>query len=222
MVNLIPQSEIDAMNIDTVERAIVFGTLALQIAISQVPDNLELRQKVKLTIKSKGKSDVYIGVDVTLPLNLYSFGKYGGDLLNSIDFFNVGSVSLTSKDFGLNSIAPSQSSPPTMPVVRGLGHFERYLYYYASVLWVSLSSNRNEVISIAPKLDGIDNSELRIKADLPIDPQATGQNFNLINSISAVTTNYVYPSTTNSPAVVTTPLNNNVILTNNTLLTNNL
>lgn len=220
MVNLLPQSTIDSFNIDTVERAIVFSTLALQTAISKVPDNLELRQKVKLDIRTKNLNDLILAIDVALPLNLYNFGKYGGNFLQSIDFFDVGNATISSSDFNLTNISPTAPTPPTLSTQRGLVHFERYLFYYANILLVSLTANRNEVVTIAPKINNFDNSIVTVRVNLPINIASLIQNSTLIEAIETVATTYASGNGLNFNNNTSSSIDNNTTLNNSILLVN--
>lgn len=217
MVNIISQADIDSFNIDTVERSIVFGAMALQTAISQVPDNQILRSKVRLRLVAKGKSDLKLQIDVRLPFEPRFANKYGGKFFHGVSFFDVGSVRLSVADFNSISVQPTPNAP-TLPRQRGFGHFERYFYYYCETLFLSLTNNRNEYISIVPT-NNYEGPELKIKVLFPVDTSGVND-FNLIEVVPPIVTNPVTPNNTptSNNIIISGPLTNSQILTNNTII----
>lgn len=214
MVSLIPQDDIDRLNIDTVERAITFGALALQTAISLAPDNEALKQKVKLKVVSSGRQDVGLQIDVNLPFESYYFAKYGGEFIRGVASFDLSGVNLFVNDFDFGAITPTPNAP-RLPKQRGLGHFEKYFYYYCEVLFLSLQQDRNNFISIT-QVEGLNGSELKIRVNLPYKT-ANNNSFNVINSLDTIVTNLITSNTT-AAITVSGNLPQSQTLTNSVLL----
>lgn len=243
MVGLIPRFIVNDFNIDTLERAIIFGTLALQTAIAQ-SQNDTLRRKIKLRIAPKGRDRVEVNIDASLPFDMGEFVKYGGDFLAGIANFDLPPwVILTSEDFAIRDIEPTVENPFILPDSIFLNSFEQYLYYHTAILFDSLENNRNEIVRVEPKFENFSGSELRLKINLPLEIKSLTGNLNLLNSVGRVTTDLItledvdFSSQTNfldngllldnslllkngTKAIETNDLNNSYLLANNTLLTN--
>lgn len=220
MVNLISQSSIDNLKIDTVERAIVFAVNALQIAISKVDDNNSLRNKVKTTVRPSGKDELILRIDAILPLNLYIFGKSGGNLLESIDIFDINYVINVLSDFSFTNIEPSEPIDTSFPVPRNIESFEKYLFYYASILAASLSENRNRIISFAPKTNNFDNPEIKLTINLPINSNQWFSNVPLLGCVKRVVNSYSTDAISGLTGKNISILSDGFVLNNETLLIN--
>lgn len=220
MVDLILQSDIDRFNIDTVERAIVFGTLALQMAIARVPNNFRLRQKIKLSFSNTRDNRTSLNIDVSLPFNLDLFARSGGNLLKGITEFDLNGTAIENSDFSFSNILESYEREPIIPQYFNLQFFEQYLYYYTAILSASLAQNRSQVVTIDLRTNGIEGSELRLKVTLPLTTNLIDKNFSLINSVGRVTNSYIDVGDATIDNEMLFLLGNETILTNEAILTN--
>lgn len=135
MVQLISQPVINSLNIDTVERAIIFATLALQKAIATASNNFLLRQKVKLKLKSDRDNNIQAVIDVILPFDFSLFSKYGGNLLRGIIPFDLGDVTILRSDFTFSNVNPTIPITYTLPINSAIVNFEQYLFFYTAILF---------------------------------------------------------------------------------------
>ena len=81
MVALLSKTQIESLNIDTVEKAIVFGSLALRAAlVGNDSANAEDRTVV-IGVRATGETSSVLSLDLTLPYDSYGFNTSGGLLL---------------------------------------------------------------------------------------------------------------------------------------------
>lgn len=190
MVALIPKAKINEFNIDTVERAIVLGAMALRLAIAKSNNNDELRKQVKISLRNRGTRDVNLELDVRLPFAAEDFTLNGGLLLESVAEFAT-TVNDVEPFLDLN-IEPTENNSLVIPDYseRVVSSFEEYFLYYALILSASVSENRNRVITIEPKGEGFNAPEIRVRVYLPLltDRWAIGKS--IIESIDTVATAY--------------------------------
>ncbi len=213
MVALIPHSEIQALNIDTVERAIIFAALSLRAAIvgrTEFDPNQD--RDVLIDIVTNRDNTTSLSIDVLLTFDSYSFYSQGGSIIENIQTLPNALFSLNNQ-FNL-TVQPSVEPLPEIPDFNRVivNTFERYLFYYSSILWASLENKRNKIVSFKF------NSDSTIKLDLaiPFDINKWLLGDNYINSVLRVTDNYLVPATSN----ILSLLNNNQILNNDLFLTN--
>ena len=91
--------------------------------------------------------------------------------------------------------------------------FERYLFYYSSILWASLENKRNKIVNFKFNPNGTIKLDLAIPFD--INRWLLGDNY--INSVSRVVDTYLIPETSNN---ILSVLTNEQLLNNDFLLTN--
>jgi hypothetical protein len=190
MAVLVSNEKLAELNIDTIERAIVFATLALQAAIANTESNESLIEKVLTTFRNNGKTELTLAIDVYLPVDTYRFSRLGGNIINSLTTLRTDLVDLESQlDFTVN---PSSVIVPEMVTYSSEldNNFETYFYYYVSILYASLTENRNDIIRINPELDNPDNAEVRVRINLPIDAKRWALGNNLVDSVLRVTDSY--------------------------------
>lgn len=219
MVNLISQTKLDRLNIDTVERAIVLSALALRTAIVGSNNTNTTNNKVKITTEEKGINEVRLKLDILLPFDAYRFTQLGGIMLYAITAFNVPVVNLENSLY--LDVTPSVEVSPVIPdYPSSLKTFESYLYYYASILYGSLETNRNQVVRITPKSENFDGSEVRLQIYLPLDAKKWSLGNNLVESVARVTDSYLDTSEFNLSVSSLSILTQSTLLTNNALLVN--
>ena len=220
MVTLITKSQINSLNIDTIERALVFASLALRLAIAVTGDKSDLISKVRITTTRSGRTNTNLRLDVTLPFDAQTFTKKGGLILPSIVTLPIETINLTNQ---LNfTVDESDSIEPIIPDydTATINTFEKYFIYYALILSASLIGNRNDVVEITPRADGFDGAEIRVKITLPLNASKWLSGKNFIDSVERVTDTYQAEFTFEDKNNLISILDNNALLTNSTLLVN--
>ncbi len=213
MVKLIPKSEIQALNIDTVERAIVFSTLALRAAIvGRTEFDKDEDRDVLIDIVTNRDNTTSLSIDVLLPFDSYSFYSQGGSIIRNIQTLPNALFSL---DNQLDFITePSIESLPEIPDYDQavINTFEKYLFHYSSILWASLENKRNKIVSFRFNPEGTIKLDLARAFD--INKWLLGDNY--INSVLRVTDNYQIPDYGNILSILTDNelLNNDILLVN--------
>ena len=191
MVALLPKTQIESFNIDTVEKAIVFASLALRAALVG-NDNANAEDRtVVIGVRATGETTSILSLDLTLPYDSYEFNISGGLLLNSVQELTSNVATLDS-DLDLNS-EPSQSelTIPDYPETT-INTWEKYLLYYCQILWASVANKRDSTISFT-LLGNQDEPQIFIRVVLPLDLDAWLLGNNYLNSISTVVDSYQIP-----------------------------
>jgi hypothetical protein len=219
MVALISQAKLNSLNIDTVEKAIVFSALALRTAIVGTTNLNTTNDKIRITTEAKGLNQTLLKLNIFLPFDSYQVNKFGGKIIYWLKEFETEPINL---ELSLNlSVTSSSSSIPVIPIYPNLPrNFETYLYYYASILYASLEDNRNQVIRIIPRDDNLDGSEVQLRIILPIDAKKWALGHNLVESVDRVTDSYIDVSEFVTLSSSLSILSNSTLLTNDYILVN--
>lgn len=194
MVALIPKSQIQGFNVDTVEKALVFGALALRAALVGSDNSNAEDLAVSINVSAIDRVLGNLNLEIYLPYTAYGLNTNGGQLLGSILEYDSHASNLEN-DLNLGSL-PSLSGL-TIPDYDDsvITSFEKYLVYYAQILWASVANKRDNAISLT-FLGNQDNSQVLISLNLPLDLNQWLLGGNYLNAISTVVTAYVDP---NSP-----------------------
>ena len=192
MVALLPKTQIESFNIDTVEKAIVFGALALRAALVGRDNSHAEDRTVVIGVRATGETSSILSLELSLPYDSYGFNTSGGLLLDSIQELTSNATALDS-DLNLSS-QPSQSdlAIPDYPETI-INTFEQYLLYYCNILWASVANKRDSTISFT-LLGNQEESQLLIRVALPLDLDAWLLGGNYLNSISTVVEDYRIPA----------------------------
>ena len=204
MVALLPKTQIESFNIDTVEKAIVFGSLALRAALVG-NDNANAEDRtVVIGVRATGETTSILSLDLTLPYDSYEFNISGGLLLDSIQELTSNAATLDS-DLELDS-EPSQSglTIPDYPESI-INTWEKYLLYYCQILWASVANKRDSTISFT-LLGNQDEPQIFIRVVLPLDLNSWLLGNNYLNSISTVVDSYQIPEISPSFVPQTPPI----------------
>ncbi len=146
MVALISKPEIQGRNIDTVEKAIVFGALALRAALVGTDNAHAENRAVVIGVRATGQTTAILSLDLTLPYDSYGFNVSGGLLLENLQELTSNSLSLET-DLTLSSVqTDSGLTIPDYPEIT-INTFEKYLLYYSKILWASVANKRDSTIS---------------------------------------------------------------------------
>ena len=191
MVALLPKAQIESLNIDTVEKAIVFGALALRAALVG-SDNAHAEDRtVVIGVRATGETSAILSLDLSLPYNSYEFNTNGGLLLDSIQELTANSLTLDT-DLDLNSEpSPSGLTIPDYPETI-INTWEKYLLYYCNILWASIANKRDSTISFT-LLGNQEEPQILIRVVLPLDLDSWLLGNNYLNSISTVVNDYQIP-----------------------------
>ena len=188
MVALISKAEIQNKNIDMVEKAILFGALALRSALIGADNSQVNDRKVSIRISPSREPPSYLSIDIYLPFDAYKYNVSGGLALESLGELTSNSLSLEA-DLVLTS-QPTDSSL-VMPDYDELeiDTFEKYIFYYSRILWAALEEKRNNIIKISPQ-GNQDNPEFFIDLSLPINLDSWLSGSNYLDSLELAVTSY--------------------------------
>ncbi len=189
------------------------AALALRAAIvGRTEFDPDEDRDVLIDIVTNRDNTTSLSIDVLLPFDSYSFYSQGGSIIENIQTLPNALLSLNNQ-FNL-TVQPSVELLPEIPDFNRVivNTFERYLFYYSSILWASLENKRNKIVSFRF------NSDSTIKLDLaiPFDLNKWLLGDNYLNSVLRVTDNYQLPA----PSNILSRLTNDQILNNDLLLTN--
>ena len=247
MVALIPKAEIEALNIDTVERAIVFAALALRAAIVGANNSNNKSREVTLNSRVNRDNTVTLSIGATLLFNAYQFYADGGDLISNILEFSTVENELSGQlDFETSPSDPPDPVIPDYPEDKILS-FEQYLLYYSLILFASLDEKRNSYVNLSFLVGSKGDAQLKLSLAIPINLNTWLLGDNYINATQRIVNSYVFPILDNqvqgqpdsnwrgslinedlltneillvNQAGIIEELTNNVLLNNSELLTN--
>jgi len=191
MVALISKAEIEGKNIDTVEKAIAFGALALRSALIGADNSQANDRKVSIRISPSRESPSYLSIDIYLPYDAYSFNTTGGLALQSLGELTSNSLSLENDLILTSQETTSSLVMPDYDEVE-INTFEKYIFYYARILWASLAEKRNNIVKINPQ-GNQDNSEFFIDLSLPINLDIWLFGKNYLDALESAVDAYLVP-----------------------------
>lgn len=222
MVILLDKSDIQALNIDTVERAIVFSSTVLRASLVGTDNNNNKATDIRIS-QNISKDGNFILLESNIPYDSFSFNKFGGNLLRFINQLSNATVAINSIDYRLSISSPST---PVIPDYDDsyIDSFERYLVYYAFILQATLGI-RNEYVDIKTLDENSDGAILKLKFKFPFDYSKWLLGSNYVGTVERIVTDS-YNDTRNDLFVINssqTDTNNNTnILDNSNLLDNNI
>ncbi len=217
MVLLIPKTVIEALNIDTVERAIVFGALCLEIGeqnnLNSPTTSIEISPVISRT-------DSYLAIAFSCPLNSDNYSKSGGGLfLNNLVTQEIDENSTIADFIDFKDITASSTDLIIPNYPDSFVSFEQYLVWYFFIYWASLEVKYSRNISFDLSTEqnestGIKSYSLSLDLQLPIDLDTWLLGGNYIQSVKHSLNRYQVPN-------IEQYSNKSNILTNETLLNNN-
>ena len=226
MVSLLSKSDIQALNIDTVERAIVFSCTVLRASLVGTDNKNNKATDIRIS-QNISKDGNFILLESSIPYDSFLFNKFGGNLLRFINELNNATVAIDSIDYRLSI---SSTSTPVIPDYDDsyIDSFEKYLVYYAFILQATLGS-RNEYVDIKPLDENNDGAILKLKFKFPFNYSKWLLGNNYVGTVERIVTDN-YNDTRNDLFIINSPRNNtnnyrNILedsnlLDNNILLTN--
>ncbi len=216
MVALIPKAEIEALNIDTVERAIVFAALALRAAIVGSDNSNNQSRQVTLNTRVARDSTVTLSISATLSFNAYNFHVLGGDLISNLIEIEAITTDLSGQfNFDVSSSVPNVPIIPNYPEDE-ITTFEQYLLFYSLTLFASLEEARNDYIKLSFLSGTKGDAQVKLSLAMPIQLTKWLLGDNYINSTLRIVEAYNAPRLGEVGSILT----NAEILTNEILLTN--
>ncbi len=225
MVLLIPKSDIEALNIDSVERAIVFSALCLEIGEQ---NNLNSPTTAIEISPSISRQDSYLAIAFSCPLNSDSYSKSGGGLfLNNLVTQEVSQGLTIGNLIDFQAITASSTDLIIPDYPDSFVSFEQYLIWYFFIYWASLETkfSRNISFDLLTEQDentGIKSYSLSLDLQLPIDLDTWLLGGNYIQSVKHTLTSYKVPDMEQYEQSNLSVLTNEQILTNEQLLDNGL
>ncbi len=219
MVALIPKSEIEALNIDTVERAIVFAALALRAAIVGADNSNNKSRDVGLNVSINRDNTSDLDIDALLSFDAYKFYTEGGNLIDNVIEFSAITPDLSNQlNYSVTSSIPSIPNIPDYDE-SSINTFEKYLLYYAFVLLASIEDKNNKIVTLSFLKSSPESAKIKLNVSIPIDLDNWLLGDNYLNSVIRVVTSYQAPVII--PAIEPQPTENVLgLLTNEDLLTN--
>ncbi len=222
MVSLLSKSDIQALNIDTVERAIVFSSTVLRASLVGTDNKNNKATDIRIS-QNISKDGNFILLESSIPYDSFSFNKFGGNLLRFINELSNATVAIDSIDYRLSISSPST---PVIPDYDDsyIDSFERYLVYYAFILQATLG-NRNEYVDIKTLDENNNGAILKLKFKFPFDYSKWLLGSNYVGTVERIVTDN-YNNTRNDLFIIVssqTDTNNySNILDNSSLLDNNI
>ncbi|MDJ0575073.1 MAG: hypothetical protein QNJ65_07890 [Xenococcaceae cyanobacterium MO_234.B1] len=226
MVSLLSKSDIQALNIDTVERAIVFSSTVLRASLVGTDNKNNKATDIRIS-QNISKDGNFILLESNIPYDSFSFNKFGGNLLRFINELSNATVAIDSIDYRLSISSPST---PVIPDYDDsyIDSFERYLVYYAFILQATLGV-RNEYVDIKTLDENSDGARLKLKFKFPFDYSKWLLGNNYVGTVERIVTDN-YHDTRNDLFILNSSqtdtnnysniIDNSSLLDNNILLTN--
>ncbi len=222
MVSLLSKSDIQALNIDTVERAIVFSCTVLRASLVGTDNQNNKATDIRIS-QNINKDGNFILLESSIPYDSFSFNKFGGNLLRFINELSNATVAIDSIDYRLNISSPSTPAIPDYDDSY-IDSFERYLVYYAFILQATLGS-KNEYVDIKTLDENNNGAILKLKFKFPFDYSKWLLGSNYVGTVERIVTDN-YDDTRNDLFVInssqTDTNNNSNVLDNSNLLDNNI
>ncbi len=224
MVLLLPKNTIDNFNIDTVERAIVFAALCLEIGEQNSLNSFSTSIEISPVIS---RTDSYLAIGFSCPLNSDNYSKSGGGLfLNNIVTQEIDENSNIAEFIDFKDISSSNTDLVFPSYPNTFINFEQYLIWYFFIYWASLETKFNKNISFDLSTEqnedtGIKSYSLSLDLQLAIDLDIWLLGGNYIQSIKHTLTAYKVPNFEQYSGA-SNILTNETLLDNNQLLDNGL
>ena len=199
MVALISKSRIQEFNIDTVEKALVFGALGLRAALIGKNNSNTEDLAVSINVLRKNEVEGNLNLEIYLPYNDFELNTNGGQLLDSILEYSSNTLNLETE---MNLVSSPSLSGLTIPDYDEtvIVSFEKYLIYYSQILWASISDKRNNAVSIT-FLGNQENSQVWLSINLPLDLNKWLLGGNYLDSLINVVSSYVQIPNQSEPPV---------------------
>ena len=199
MVTLLSKTKIQSLNIDTVEKALVFGVLGLRAALIGRNNSNTVDSAVSIKVLRRNELEGNLNLEVYLPYNDYKLNTTGGQLLDSILEYSSNVPSLET-EINLASI-PSTSGLVIPDYDENLiTSFEKYLIYYSQILWASVPDKRNNAVSLN-FLGNQESSQVWLSINLPLDLNKWLLGSNYLDALINVVSEYVSPIVEVTPDV---------------------
>lgn len=214
MTALPSKSYIDSLNIDSVERAIVFAGLCLKLAEDvglKSPDtSIQINPKVD-------RVNSAISITAEIPYLSRFYHGSGGKLIDNLKLRLPTAVGVI-EDFIYFNVQPSEVlTPPIPPYPFRVETFEQYLVHYSFILWASLPEDFSKIINFRfIEATEEESPKVQLNIALPINFRQWLLGDNYINSVSRVVDSYQTPEEDKVLSLLT----NQQLLTNTQLLVN--
>ncbi len=226
MVSLLSKSDIQALNIDTVERAIVFSCTVLRASLVGTDNKNNKATDIRIS-QNISKDGNFILLESNIPYDSFSFNKFGGNLLRFVNEISTATVAIDSIDYRLSISSPST---PVIPDYDDsyIDSFERYLVYYAFILQATLGA-RNEYVDIKTLDENTTGAILKLKFKFPFDYSKWLLGNNYVGTVERIVTDnyndtrkdlFIIKSSQTDTNNYSNILDNSNLLDNNILLTN--
>ncbi len=192
MVALLSKTTIQSLNVDTVEKALVFGALVLRAALVGSDNSNAADLAVTINVSATSETEGNLNLEIYLPYTAYGFNTNGGQLLDAIEEYTSNASNL---EADLNLASTPTSSGLIIPDYdeSAIITFEQYLVYYSQILWASVANKRSNTISIN-FLGNQDQPQVWLSVNLPLNLDLWLMGSNYLDSISTVVTSYVAPN----------------------------
>ena len=191
MVALLTKTEIESLNIDTVEKALVFGALFLRAALVGSDDGNADNFNAALNVSAVSDTEGNLNLELYIPYSAYQLNAKGGQLLDAVGEYSSNSPNLL-LELSLESLPTSSGLViPDYPETI-ITTVEKYLVYYAQILWASVANKRSGPISLT-FLGNQEEPQLLISVNLPLNLDAWLNGNNYLDAISTVAIAYAPP-----------------------------
>lgn len=226
MVTLLSKSEILALNIDSVERAIIFACTILRASIVGLDSSQNKLTDVRIS-QNIVKDDNFIVIEVSIPYDSFSFNKFGGNVLKFIQTIPTASTAIETIDYRL-SVSPQ--AIPTLPNYDEsyIDSFEAFLVYYCFILQATLGG-KNDNIDIQILDENPTGSIIKIKGKFSFNYSNWLLGSNLVETVNRIVLDayndtrkdlFILGDSQGTESENTNVLDNSLLLDNNILLSN--
>ena len=191
MVALLTKTELQALNIDTVEKALVFSALVLRSALVGDDDANTSNLAVSINVSAFDDLQGNLNLEVYIPYSAYQLNTKGGQLLDAVLEYPSNAPNLL-LDLSLDSVPTT--SGLTIPDYQDtvVNTIEKYLVYYAQILWASVVNKQDNTVSFT-FISNQESPQILISVNLPLNLNQWLLGGNYLDSISTVVTEYVSP-----------------------------
>ena len=191
MVALLSKTEIQSLNVDTVEKALVFAALVLSAALVGSDNANAADLAVSINVAATSETEGTLNLEIYIPYTAYGLNTSGGQLLDNVIEYSSNAPNLL---LDLNLASVPTTSGLTIPDYDGttITSFEKYLVYYAQILWASVANKQDNRISLS-FFSNQDQPQVWIAVNLPFNLNQWLLGGNYLDAVSTVVTEYITP-----------------------------
>lgn len=174
-------------NIDTIERAIVYGATLLKAAYTKAEATNKINEKIRITHRV-GNADTYdLVIEATLEFNNITALESGGNIINNL--FATNNLPLPDINYSCPASVPAT---PMLPIITSekLKSLEHFFFYYCCLLKASLPA-ADRSIAISYLEDNSVGGKTTIQLALPLNYTNWLLGSNYVACVTRKVTSYI-------------------------------